>query len=368
MMKKNILFAATLIALMAGCSSNDQLNDMSNSKVYTLSAGFNESDSRVVYTPDNSGTVEKFAVNWETTDGLTLYTAGGSVGTFGRATVATDKHDATFTGTFSPELSATTDIYAYVNRSKVTMDASTVTTDLSSQDGTLADAALHDILFASVSNFDPTTATSLSLNFAHKMSFLKLVLTFPTTETGTTVSNITLKGTGLYKSVALTTSTGALASSAEGSITIPSATISSNKATVYVCVYPGTVSSMTAYATVGTNAYTFNVQGTTAKTLAAQKVYTIARSNASVTSLGETATAFGAGSGDGSTADNAILITNLAELKYLADKVKTNAYTGKYFKLTNDIYLGDGTTEWTPIGNNTISFRSNFDGQNHTIS
>lgn len=362
-MKKNILLTATILAALAGCTSNDQFENVKQGTPVTISAGIQSpADSRVTYESDGA-TSEGFVVNWESTDGLTAY-ASSKVGTFSSPTIdGTDKHKATFTGTFTPDIAAGDVVYAYVNRgSNVTIDASAVTVDLSSQAGTKDDAALRDVMFAS----GTYQTTGLSLTFAHKMSFLKLVLTFPDTETGTTVSNITLKGTGLYKSVAFnTTNPSMLSASAEGSITIPSATITAHKATVYVCVYPGSLSNVTAYATVGTNAYTFAIQGATAKALTAGKTYTINRANPTLENLSETATKFAGGTGK---VDAPFLISNLAELKYLAEQVKTNAYSTSYFKLTNDIYLGDGSVAWTQIGSNLHSFRGTFDGQGHTIS
>lgn len=364
-MKRNIFYATAIVALLAGCSANENLDNLSESNVYTISAGMNESPvSKVEYTGNGAAT-EGFTVNWQTTDALTLYTASGSTGTFNGAAVdQADKHKATFSGTFSPAISGTTDIYAYVNQEKVTMDASSVSTDLSSQDGTMADAVKHNILYASQADFN-TASSTLSLSFAHKMSFLKLVLTFPAGTTGT-ATGITLRGTGLYRSVAFTTSTCTLASSAEGTITVPSATITDNKATVYVCIYPGSLSNVTATATVGTKAYTFDIQGTTAKPLAAGYTYTVARTNSSEVDMSATATTFAGGTG---TADAPYLISNLAELKYFSSLISGNAYSGKYFKLTNDIYIGDGSVEWAPIGSvSTKPFGGIFDGDGHTIS
>lgn len=107
---------------------------------------------------------------------------------------------------------------------------------------------------------------------------------------------------------------------------------------------------------------------------------------------GTVATSFAGGSG---TKDDPYLISNGAELAYLSEKVfhavnnKTgvvaedmtsvavhptgtdewhSAYTiygGKYFKLTDDIDLGN--REWLPIGRETSRFNGNFDGNGHVI-
>lgn len=60
------------------------------------------------------------------------------------------------------------------------------------------------------------------------------------------------------------------------------------------------------------------------------------------------------------------LITTGAELAYLASQVNSgNSYEGKYFQLACDIDLDN--IEWTPIGNETNSFKGFFDGQGRII-
>jgi Listeria-Bacteroides repeat domain (List_Bact_rpt)./The GLUG motif. len=88
-----------------------------------------------------------------------------------------------------------------------------------------------------------------------------------------------------------------------------------------------------------------------------------------MTSVGS---AWGQWSGLG-TEDNPFLITNEDDLKALATNVnnRTSSYTGKYFKLTDDITLTDA---WIPIGIHASgqsaikSFNGIFDGDDHTIS
>ena len=76
---------------------------------------------------------------------------------------------------------------------------------------------------------------------------------------------------------------------------------------------------------------------------------------------------------DGS-AEHPYLITEPAGLDLLAKKVNggTN-YNGKYFELDADIAysydgLGEGESNYTPIGDNQHPFSGTFDGQGHTIS
>ena len=79
---------------------------------------------------------------------------------------------------------------------------------------------------------------------------------------------------------------------------------------------------------------------------------------------GTTATEFKYGDG---TQANPYLITNAKELAYLRDQVNNGTdYENTFFQLTTDIDLN--SMEWTPIGNNTNSFRGTFDGAGHIIS
>jgi hypothetical protein len=372
MMKRNQYIFATMMALAlvaTGCSNEDNLTNGSEPQVITINAGVDaNADSRVTYTDGTTtGGTQGLIVNWESTDAFTAYASASNAGTFSTPTVATDAHYATFTGSFATALTEATSVYAYVTKSAVTVNGTNVTTDLSSQDGTATGAENHDILFAK-GTYDPNATTPMTLGFAHQVSFLKLMLTFPTSETGTTATNITLKGTGLYKDVTLKSSDASLSSGTAGDITIPSAAISSNVATVYACVYPGALSNVTVSATVGSTIYKFTI-GT--KTLAAGKIYRVSCNNptADTESLA-VATAFE--SGDGSSS-NPYKIATLAQLRYMASlfNAGNTDYQNKHWELTADINLGDGTAEWIPIGNiptTGYSYRGWFDGKGHTIS
>ncbi len=78
---------------------------------------------------------------------------------------------------------------------------------------------------------------------------------------------------------------------------------------------------------------------------------------------------------DGSTAAKAFRITTPAGLDLLAKKVNgtdgytANNYSGKYFELGDDIEY-DKTVEnnYTPIGNESNTFKGHFDGKGHTVS
>ena len=85
---------------------------------------------------------------------------------------------------------------------------------------------------------------------------------------------------------------------------------------------------------------------------------------------GQTTEAFSTQDADGSELGNSetspILINNCAQLAYLAQKVnEAYTYSGKYFKLTEDLNLAD--KKWTPIGKFEGCFSGHFDGNNHEI-
>lgn len=77
------------------------------------------------------------------------------------------------------------------------------------------------------------------------------------------------------------------------------------------------------------------------------------------------------GGGDGSSAESAFEISTASQLAQIAYNVNNgNDYTGKYFKLMNDLDLAG--KEWTPIGyrfypGQENGFNGNFDGNNKNI-
>lgn len=75
------------------------------------------------------------------------------------------------------------------------------------------------------------------------------------------------------------------------------------------------------------------------------------------------------GGGDGSSEASAYEISTAEQLKKLAEDVKNGTnYSGKYFKLANDIDLGGAGNPWTPIGNDSDhSFAGTFNGNGNEI-
>ncbi len=78
-------------------------------------------------------------------------------------------------------------------------------------------------------------------------------------------------------------------------------------------------------------------------------------------------TAFAQWAGGSGTSANPYQINNVGQLTTLQTTVNGGtSYSGLYFKLTANINLAGNA--WTPIGTSSMSFKGNFDGDNHTIS
>lgn len=90
---------------------------------------------------------------------------------------------------------------------------------------------------------------------------------------------------------------------------------------------------------------------------------------------GTIADSYGGGKG---TSNSPYLIKTAAQLARVAEQTNNGAESGKYYKLTADIYLNDTSSvaswdaagpdyTWTPIGNSSAKFSGTFDGYNHVI-
>ena len=97
---------------------------------------------------------------------------------------------------------------------------------------------------------------------------------------------------------------------------------------------------------------------------------------------GTTAKDFACGAGTKLSPYIILTAEQLARLSFVVNS-SDKAYSGKYFKLGADILLNKGTVidekgalvadstklhKWTPIGNSSVSFDGNFDGDGHAIS
>ena len=97
---------------------------------------------------------------------------------------------------------------------------------------------------------------------------------------------------------------------------------------------------------------------------------------------GTTAKDFACGAGTKLSPYIILTAEQLAHLSFVVG-AKDSEYSDKYFKLGADILLNDGTLidengaliadstklhKWTPIGNSSVVFNANFDGDGHTVS
>lgn len=97
---------------------------------------------------------------------------------------------------------------------------------------------------------------------------------------------------------------------------------------------------------------------------------------------GTTAKDFACGAGTKLSPYVILTAEQLAKLSFIVGS-NDKAYQGKYYKLGADIQLNDGKViddkgalvgdstklhKWTPIGNSSVAFTGNFDGDGHTVS
>ena len=97
---------------------------------------------------------------------------------------------------------------------------------------------------------------------------------------------------------------------------------------------------------------------------------------------GTTAKEFACGSGTKLSPYIILTAEQLAKLAFIVGATETE-YEGEYYKLAADIKLNDGNViddkgalvadssklhKWTPIGNSSVAFTGNFDGNGHTVS
>jgi hypothetical protein len=97
---------------------------------------------------------------------------------------------------------------------------------------------------------------------------------------------------------------------------------------------------------------------------------------------GTTAKDFACGAGTKLSPYIILTAEQLAKLSFIVGS-NDNEYQGKYYKLGADIILNDGKIidekgalaadstklhKWTPIGNSSVAFTGNFDGDGHTVS
>lgn len=351
-----ILLAASTLAL-AGCS-NDEMTDSTsakNTQVITVNASQGTEPTRATYTEQGTGADMYLAFNWDATDKINLF-ADATNGAQMSCDKVNSANDATFSGSFATPLTQATPVTGAVDLTGVTTNGTSITTDLSQQTGTLADATAHTIMYGT-GTYDPLATTPVNVKFTQKMSIIKYVLNFPDVASGTAQVNI--KADGQFNKVILKTTNGSISSLVAGDINIASAPIADNKATVYVAVYPSAMKNITATAIVNGNYYTYTRKANGA--IEANKVYSITRDMVKLEDTGVAADSYAGGDG---TVANPYQIATAAQLRKMAAEVN-GATAAKAYQLTQDIALSGA---WAPIGTNASQMKGvTFDGGNHII-
>lgn len=280
---KRLFGGMALIALAAACSSDDTAIDRPDTTkgAISMQAAINDG-TRVSFATAGEDT-KGLKVSWQTSDCVTAFAAqGASTGQFAVSNISTDGHSATLTGNLSPEVTAATDVYAYIATSHATKDGTTVTFDWATQSGKMDELGNYDILTAAGS-YTPGSSSGISMSFRHSMSFLKATITLPDIVSGSTAT-VKLKGTGLGNSIEWDGANNTFAPATLGDVTLNSVPLSGTTLTFYAALYPGMVTDLRADVTVGSISYT-DLLVTKNALLEAGKLYTVSRNNTELQDL-----------------------------------------------------------------------------------
>ena len=167
-MKKNLLFGALMLSLLAGVSScsNDEVADNNGAagKQISITAGISRgAESRVAYDDDGS----KVAVSWSDKEIFKMYRGISENGTLFSKTTAGN----VFTGVAPTDGDGTT--YYGVYPSYIPNGGGALTIDLANQIGTADPNGITELMVAETTDLDNT------MEFEHKLAVLKLTLTLP---------------------------------------------------------------------------------------------------------------------------------------------------------------------------------------------
>lgn len=258
-MKTMMLLTAAAL-LTAACSSEEDVQQQAApsgsgwSEYVTVTAGTpGSSDASAA----SSAGRRRVAVNtsnpqkslWESGDRLTVWTGSPcSSANMSEHGFALTSGEGTGIGKFSGRLVSTsaptsdTPLIAVIDNGSDAIDASagsSVTADLSEQQGATAETAMdYELYYATSTNGER------SFTFRHKMALVKWTVKVDGASDGD-VCDIKLSGAGLKNTATLDPATGTLTPGAEdGTITLKGVTLTSAASTeLYVVLPPGTVSS-----------------------------------------------------------------------------------------------------------------------------
>jgi len=264
------VFLCALVFIVTGCSNEDTATEgLSSGKVIVKAtssiASVGESTSRVIL-----GGVNNVTPFWQSTDAIAI-NVGGETDVLNYVSGA-----GTQNGSFRGTINATSGtMYAYYPAAAATVPTGKdVATDLSSQSGTILDAAKNIVMFASA-NY----STNPNFTFSNKVSILKLNMTAPANLTPSSTLTATIEGA--YSKGTLGTN-GIWTSLKADNISVSGAKVEViggiNKITGYVVVLPGSnVNSLSIYVGSATATYKYVTAPytSTSATIVANNVVTI---------------------------------------------------------------------------------------------
>lgn len=304
MMKKLMFLFAMVAGLFASCADNNVVDEGQDDGAKKVKLSINAdlgSASRVGFTPNGDGLKTSFQegdymmVYFRKADGTWLdktvalyYVPGSASGTKGTFSGSVDEIPEG-TGLLHILMGSTKGGTPYI---AAAAGECALIDDLSTQEGTLEDAALHSVFQADPYTEDNLTvdetkgtATISNVTFKPKTSVVKIQATFPegmTVEKGT---ELTVSTKGTYNKVQISggnpggSSTPSSASAA-ATFTVKAAEVSGNVATAYMTIWPGRATTefdeVKVSTEIGDNTYedTYVKQHEGSK-LEAGKLYTI---------------------------------------------------------------------------------------------
>ena len=263
-MKRIILIGTFILSLFVTSCNKETLPDKgtANGKTITISANISDDpETRLTYTEESN----KLKLGWSAEEKFMMYRGTHSTGE--EFTKASSNNN--FRGK-DPNPSGTGDYYA-VYGNNISNDSGVLTVDISNQTGKNTENGINSFMVASAKKIDDGT----TLSFAHKLTILKLELTFPAGTTGI-VKEVIIGG--LHNKANYTLATDKYEDyTAENKKYIRATnngsgfTIEKDKITAYISVFPEAVKAkqvtITAVIEEGTEAVDYSYTMQNAKTL-----------------------------------------------------------------------------------------------------
>lgn len=253
-MKKELLICATLLATLTNCSSSDNPTPPPDEGTnISILAQLPDITTKISFTP-NDQSDKGLIAGWQASDVINVYAINGGSSAKGSLNFEkypneSDKHQATFSGQLSASVSAGAKLYSFVKNTALSESGTSITFNLSSQDGSANGLYKCAILYGQ-GTYTEGAATNISYNY--KSATTKLTFAFPASLTGS-IKKISLTGEGLYSNVTLNATTGELEGSTDGGIEITPTSpmpITNGIATIYTTLYPNTVTGVKAMITM----------------------------------------------------------------------------------------------------------------------